>query len=89
MKKLLITALLMLGLSAAAPAQQGNGAGAGKGKAGSAYVDKNHNNVCDNFENKTGITNRQGQRRGNGYGPGNGACQRNAGWRRGGCRRSA
>lgn len=87
MKKLFIMVLLLAGLSAGVSAQQSRGTGNGQGRNGSAWVDKNHNNVCDNFENKTVVTNRQGQQRGKGYGQGNGNCVRNTGCKRGNCRR--
>jgi hypothetical protein len=92
MKKMILTAALMLSVAGALLAQTtrpGNG-NPGTNKSSPTYVDANKNNVCDNYENRKGTanTNRAQSRRGNGCGAGNGqGCCRMPGRRAGGGRR--
>lgn len=90
MKKLFITALVMLGLGAATMAQTSppGSAAPGTRRNNSSYVDKNRNGVCDYYENRAGVAGRNQQGRGYGYGPGNGQCRRNSGYGRGWGRRT-
>jgi hypothetical protein len=67
--KLLITGLALVAATVMVNAQQGNGKGCGKCKgksSGTAYVDKNNDGVCDNFEKKqAGTTTKKGNGSGN------------------------
>lgn len=79
--KLLFAGLAIMAMTAVASAQNPtpgrcNGQGNGTGR-GAAYVDKNKNGVCDNYENrlkngKAGKGNRNGYCNGTGQGRGKG-----------------
>ncbi|MFT3845344.1 MAG: hypothetical protein QM725_09840 [Lacibacter sp.] len=67
MKKLILTAIMMIAIGGALSAQtkKGNGS-AGTNPNNPGYVDANKNNVCDNFENRTFQNNNRQMRRGGG-----------------------
>jgi len=91
MKKLILMVLLIAGLGSVAYAQTNprGTAAPGMRKNNSSYVDRNRNNVCDNYEGRRTVAGRnQATGRGYGYGPGNGQCRRGSGNLRGTCRRS-
>ncbi|MBE2231829.1 MAG: hypothetical protein IAE96_14350 [Chitinophagaceae bacterium] len=90
MKKVIFTVLLIFGLGAVSLAQNNptGSAAPGTRKTNSSYVDRNRNNVCDHFENRSAVNGRN-QGRGYGYGPGNGQCRQGSGNGRGWCRRRA
>ena len=54
---------------------QSNNAGTGKGNGGTAYVDKNNNGVCDNYENGVRQGNRQRQGKNATVGTKKGCCK--------------
>jgi hypothetical protein len=85
MKKLILAAILTIGIGTVLSAQTKNtNPPPGTNKNSPAYVDKNNNGVCDNYENNTrpyaGKAQGQGRRggcgMGNRQGCGNMQCQR-------------
>jgi len=91
MKKLILAAIVSLGITTGLSAQTKPATTSpGTNKNNSAYVDKNNNGVCDNYENNTRpyAGQRQGQGRrgdcnmGNRQGCGNMPCMRGGNGRR-------
>ena len=79
MKKLIISAIIMIASSGVLYAQtnkQGNGS-PGTNKNNSSYVDSDKSGVCDNLENNSRplFRKQQGQLRRNRDGMGNGQCR--------------
>jgi len=78
MKKMIVTAMIMMVTSGALYAQKTNPGNAtpGTNKNNPGYVDANKNSICDNYEKNTGsfVGKGQGQGKGKGcgYGKGNG-----------------
>ncbi|MBK6937319.1 MAG: hypothetical protein IPH18_10895 [Chitinophagaceae bacterium] len=92
MKKMILTAIVMVALGGVLSAQTTRPVTRNNGtnKNSSTYVDANKNNVCDNFENNTRPYAGRGQqfRRGGGCGVGNRSGRGNGQCRRGGGGRS-